>query len=66
MGVLDSLGGVTTELWIGLNDKTDPMSFQWEDNTPVDYTQWNTGEPNNHMGTGEDCVEMYTDVGIWS
>eukprot|EP00057_Strongylocentrotus_purpuratus_P027654 XP_011682128.1 PREDICTED: macrophage mannose receptor 1 isoform X1 [Strongylocentrotus purpuratus] len=57
--------GMDSEFWIGLNDGNSPMSFQWEDETPVDFTLWNTDEPNNYAGTAEDCVEMYM-FGYWN
>ncbi|XP_071940974.1 macrophage mannose receptor 1-like [Antedon mediterranea] len=47
-------------IWIGLNDLTYQMSFTWSDGSDTDYTIWNTNEPNNHQGSSEDCVEMYT------
>uniref|UniRef100_A0A8C9SMF2 C-type lectin domain-containing protein n=1 Tax=Scleropages formosus TaxID=113540 RepID=A0A8C9SMF2_SCLFO len=31
--------------------------YQWSDGTPVSYTNWGPGEPNNHLDQ-EDCVEM--------
>lgn len=38
------------------------MLFEWSDGTPVDFTFWNTGEPNNYEGNNEDCVEMFNNV----
>ncbi|KAH9498740.1 chromatin-modulating protein mrc1, partial [Bulinus truncatus] len=43
-------------VWIGLNDLRMENSFVWTDNTPVTYTNWNPGEPNNQ--NDEDCVSM--------
>jgi hypothetical protein len=42
--------------WIGLNDISSEGLFVWSDATPVDYTQWNGGEPNN--AGEEDCVHL--------
>jgi len=42
-----------------------PPGWRWTDNTEVDYTHWNSGEPNdwsNH-NPGEDCVELWTRSG---
>ena len=40
--------------WIGAKRKKDNKSqFLWSDNTPVEYTSWMHGEPNN---INEGCV----------
>ncbi|XP_041458722.1 macrophage mannose receptor 1-like isoform X2 [Lytechinus variegatus] len=57
--------GMDVEFWIGLHDQSQAMNFQWVDNTQVDFTLWNTNEPNNYQGTDEDCVEMYL-TGYWN
>ena len=43
--------------WIGLNDLTTEMYYEWTDNSMVTFTNWAYYEPNN--AGGEDCVEMY-------
>ncbi|KAL1772868.1 low affinity immunoglobulin epsilon Fc receptor isoform X1 [Sigmodon hispidus] len=43
--------------WIGLRDLDMEGQFIWMDGSPVDYSNWNPGEPNN-AGQGEDCVMM--------
>ncbi|XP_033126387.1 macrophage mannose receptor 1-like, partial [Anneissia japonica] len=45
--------------WIGLNDQVIEGGFEWSDNTPVDYTNWGDGEPND--SGSEECVEMFYD-----
>ena len=45
-------------VWIGLRRKSDG-NFEWVDGTPVKYSSWNSGEPNN-MGGREDCVVMFS------
>jgi len=53
------------ECWIGLTDKYKEGKFSWVDGTPVNYQNWNSGEPNNGDGRGEDVVLMRPD-GKWN
>ncbi|XP_060571586.1 collectin-10-like [Ruditapes philippinarum] len=57
---LDTLRGNGDTAWIGLNDLETENTFKWDGSQqPVSFTNWNTNEPNNGAGTGEeDCVEM--------
>ena len=50
-------------VWIGLHRLSGGNSWGWIDGTPVDYTNWKRGEPNNFFWM-EDCVTMYT-AGPW-
>ena len=50
--------------WIGATDAAEEGNFQWMSGTPWSYTNWKSGEPNDHL-TGEDCVHMYSD-GSWN
>ncbi|MGD8311223.1 MAG: VPLPA-CTERM sorting domain-containing protein [Gammaproteobacteria bacterium] len=36
--------------WIGLNDATVDGTFVWSDGSPVDYTNWLSGEPTDTSG----------------
>ena len=56
-----SLGADT---WIGFNDLTTEGTWQWVDGSPVSYTQWHSGEPND--SGGEDCAELYKTYGDWN
>ncbi|KAJ8031853.1 Collectin-12 [Holothuria leucospilota] len=52
------------EWWIGLNDKDAEDSWKWND-TPVNYTNWNNGEPNGNKT--ENCGEFkrWKDDNAW-
>mgnify|MGYP000551343615 CR=1 FL=1 len=44
-----------SDTWIGLNDLNQEGSFEWSDQSPMTYTQWGDGEPNDGRRNGEDC-----------
>ncbi|WP_171597133.1 PA14 domain-containing protein [Marinifilum caeruleilacunae] len=54
------LGGI----WIGLTDASSEGNFEWVTGEPVDFDNWNGGEPND-WGSGEDYTEMYSN-GRWN
>lgn len=67
--VVEQLAAVPAEAnapwWIGLGDAVSEGIFVWVDGTPVDFTAWNPGEPNN-LGE-EDCVQFPGgSLGLWN
>ncbi|KAK2888177.1 uncharacterized protein [Channa argus] len=56
----------TSDVWTGLNELTVPGMFSWTDEHMVTFTYWAPGEPNNHDGFNEDCVEMLHQTGRWN
>ncbi|KAL9980404.1 hypothetical protein ACROYT_G008992 [Oculina patagonica] len=56
---------VSQRTWIGLyrNPKNKSL-WLWVDGSPVTYTNWNRGEPNDHPNS-EKCAEMYPS-GKWN
>ncbi len=53
--------GFTT--MIGISDRANEGDFVWSDGSPVDFTAWAGGEPNNLFG--EDCTYLQAD-GTWN
>jgi hypothetical protein len=51
--------------FIGLSDAASEGTFVWIDGGGLDFTHWNTGEPND-AGGNEDCTEMDLAGGIWN
>ncbi|KAF0313502.1 Alpha-N-acetylgalactosamine-specific lectin [Amphibalanus amphitrite] len=49
-------------VWIGLHDMTTEGTFQWTDASPVNFTNWAGGQPDNLNDS--DCVLMLRD-GTW-
>nr|ACV41410.1 mannan-binding lectin isoform 1 [Mesocentrotus nudus] len=48
---------VDRSFWIGLHDLSNENFFEWSDGTPLNYSLWYPGEPNDSHG--EDCVAPY-------
>uniref|UniRef100_S4RGZ4 C-type lectin domain-containing protein n=1 Tax=Petromyzon marinus TaxID=7757 RepID=S4RGZ4_PETMA len=56
-------------LWIGLGRDERAVGWSWADDTPVGYTNWADGEPNDIMHEEaflESCVEFYHHDGTWN
>jgi hypothetical protein len=57
--------------WLGFDDiaveaGSNGLAWQWVDGSPVDYTNWGGGEPNDFNGA-EDAAEIYLDGGnVWN
>ena len=63
--LLAETGGQVT-VWMGLFRRHDGSGWLWTDGTPVDFTNWRDGEPNNADG-GEHCGSLYMpDEGEWN
>lgn len=58
------LNSVSDVIWIGFNDEAVEGDFVWYDQSPVVYTNWASGEPNN-SGNNEDCTQIYPN-GSWN
>ena len=57
---------VTASIWIGLNDISKDLNFEWIDGSGAPtYTSWYSGDPNNYQGQ-EHCVAIFANQqGTW-
>jgi len=55
---------VNTAPFIGFNDAASEGNFVWADGSPVTYTNWNVGEPNN--SGNEDYATINSTTGNWN
>lgn len=57
------------EAWIGLSDEASEGTFAWVDGSPVAFTSWSGGEPNN-SGDEDGVVILpggsWNDLGDWN
>ncbi|XP_073675634.1 galactose-specific lectin nattectin-like [Garra rufa] len=56
--LLSLLPSSSTRCWIGAHDGEQEGQWLWNDGTFYSYTNWCTGEPNNHNPGPEHCVEI--------
>ncbi|PVD19610.1 hypothetical protein C0Q70_20100 [Pomacea canaliculata] len=56
--------GVTVAL-IGINDIAHDGNWVFTSGRPLSYTNWRQGEPNNYLGTMEDCGTIRLS-GLWN
>ncbi|KAL8582533.1 hypothetical protein ACOMHN_066797 [Nucella lapillus] len=63
--LLRGLGNTGGNFWIGLTDADVKSTYVWSDGSPVDYSKWSRGEPNN-AGGNEDCGEYNTYTNAWN
>lgn len=60
-----NFGGQDRRLWIGFNDRDVEGDWRWSDGSPVTFTNWNVGEPNNSSNV-EHHAEMLGSSGAWN
>jgi len=52
------INGISTQKWwMGLNDRASEGTFSWHGGSPVTYSNFYAGEPNN-AGGNEDCGQL--------
>ncbi|KAM5280111.1 secretory phospholipase A2 receptor [Ctenodactylus gundi] len=54
-----------TETWIGLNNKKNPVSFEWSNGSSVIFTNWHTLEPRIFPNGSKLCVSAEHSDGKW-
>ncbi|XP_041036068.1 C-type lectin domain family 17, member A-like [Carcharodon carcharias] len=59
----NSLENNPGDYWIGLTDRESEGNWKWVDGTPVSFTRWDQGEPNNWNGH-ENCAIIRS--GCWN
>ncbi|XP_048579857.1 uncharacterized protein LOC5521688 isoform X1 [Nematostella vectensis] len=52
-------------IWTGLNDRSVERGYEWSDGSPVSFTSWLYGQPNDHWGR-DNCVAVQTRMGSWN
>jgi len=55
--IWETFSPYTPAIWIGLSDLANEGQFVWEDRTPLVYSNWSPGEPNDFLG--EDYVHQW-------
>ncbi|KAM4688189.1 macrophage mannose receptor 1 isoform 2-T2 [Discoglossus pictus] len=60
---VEQLNDRVTSFWIGMYKNVEEK-WLWLDNSPVDYVNWNDGEPTEE--SDEACVELYSTKGTWN
>jgi len=56
-------GASTVGCWLGGNDADVEGEWRWVTNENWDYSNWDSGEPNDGLGRGQDHLHMYTSPG---
>ena len=62
LAVLSPPSAASDNVWTGLHDPQQMGFYTWSDGHMTSFTHWAPGEPNNHQGFKEDCVEMLYEV----
>lgn len=57
--------GFAPDFFIGLSDIDVEGQFAWVDGSPLGFTNWDVGQPDNH-GVGEDDVHIWSADGRWN
>jgi len=54
-------------VWLGLHKSVDDGFIEWEDNSPVTYTNWDDGEPNYRSSyRSKKCYVIQMNNGRWA
>ncbi len=62
--VQNAINPSTESVWIGLRNNNNGNNFGWQSGAPVNYTNWNPGEPNEtHLNVAARLVKSH---GLWT
>lgn len=63
--LLDS--GISEYVYLGATDRAEEGVWVWSNGEPFDYTNWNSGEPNNDVdGEHEMAMHRLLEDGMWN
>ncbi len=52
-------------VWLGASDESEEGQWKWEDDTPLKYSNWDKGQPNNVENVEHFLVLMSLRNGVW-
>ena len=57
---------MASSAWIGGHDYNNEGSFEWINGDPMNYTNWQYGQPNDYGYYGEDYMRIMKSSGEWT
>ncbi|XP_006872105.1 PREDICTED: lymphocyte antigen 75 [Chrysochloris asiatica] len=57
--------GIARIFWIGLNQLYSARGWEWSDQKPLNFLNWNSDTPSTLTIGGSSCARMEADSGLW-
>uniref|UniRef100_A0AC34FIA9 C-type lectin domain-containing protein n=1 Tax=Panagrolaimus sp. ES5 TaxID=591445 RepID=A0AC34FIA9_9BILA len=54
---LNFIDSTSSDFWIGANTLINPGTWSWMDNTPLDFSDWEKGQPQNTSNCGAITIQ---------